>query len=433
MTPFSSLVKTSTGRTFHLAKQIGQGGEGAIYETEERDDIALKLYWPTKAESRRDKITAMASAQLFKNTPFVAFPIDTLFSPSGAFIGFVMKKVRSGKPVHTLFSPASRKFEFTSANYKFLVRAAANIARAVASVHSIPCVIGDVNQSGFLVSDKATSTLIDCDSFQIVTATKKYLCQVGTPEYTPPELRGVRFDCVDRTPNHDNFGLAVLLFQILFMGRHPFSGRYHGTGDMPLERAIGEYRFAYSTHITLTKMEPPPAAPLLTDFPSYIGQAFETSFGRAGLNGRPTAAAWVSLLESVEKELIECTGDSSHHHVRGKPCPWCRMEQSIPGFVVFFSSQTAIFIPTHVDLAQITAELSGIRDPGPAPALQTLIVIPNNLSPAAPPGGLISILTKRAYISIVLSAAGAISIFLGTPLLYLGLVVLTVGYFPAQN
>ena len=69
MTPFSSLVKTSTGRTFHLAKQIGQGGEGAIYETEERDDIALKLYWPTKAESRRDKITAMASAQLFKNTP----------------------------------------------------------------------------------------------------------------------------------------------------------------------------------------------------------------------------------------------------------------------------------------------------------------------------------------------------------------------------
>jgi DNA-binding helix-hairpin-helix protein with protein kinase domain len=301
MSPFPSSVQTSLGRTLHLARQIGQGGEGAIYETREQQDIALKLYWPTKAESRRDKITAMTSAQLYKRTPFVVFPIDILLSPSGAFVGFVMKKIGGGKPVHMLFSPASRKLEFASATYKFLVRAAVNIARAVASVHAISCVIGDVNQSGFLISDKAIGTIIDCDSFQVVASNKKFLCQVGTPEYTPSELQGVRFDRVDRTPNHDNFGLAVLLFQILFMGRHPFSGRYHGTGDMPLERAIGEYRFAYSTQTTLTMMEPPPAAPLLTDFPYYMGQAFETAFGPAGVNGRPSASTWVSLLELLEK------------------------------------------------------------------------------------------------------------------------------------
>ena len=62
---------------------------------------------------------------------------------------------------------------------------------------------------------------------------------------------------------------------------------------MPLERAIGEYRFAYSAQTTITKMLPPPGAPLLTDFPLYIGQAFETTFGRAGPNGRPTASQWV--------------------------------------------------------------------------------------------------------------------------------------------
>jgi DNA-binding helix-hairpin-helix protein with protein kinase domain len=30
------------------------------------------------------------------------------------------------------------------------------------------------------------------------------------------------------------------------MGRHPFAGRYLGLGEMPIERAIAECRFAYS-------------------------------------------------------------------------------------------------------------------------------------------------------------------------------------------
>ena len=37
--------------------------------------------------------------------------------------------------------------------------------------------------------------------------------------------------------NHDNFGLAVLIFQLLFMGRHPFSGRYQRPGRHALSNA----------------------------------------------------------------------------------------------------------------------------------------------------------------------------------------------------
>src|SRR5260370_42396912 len=65
---------------------------------------------------------------------------------------------------------------------------------------------------------------------------------------------------VVRTPNHDNFGLAVVAFQMLFMARHPFSGRFLGTGEMPMERAISEYRFAYGSNSTTIQMEPPPAS-----------------------------------------------------------------------------------------------------------------------------------------------------------------------------
>jgi DNA-binding helix-hairpin-helix protein with protein kinase domain len=426
MSAFPPAVQTSLGRTFHLAKQIGKGGEGAVYEAKEQNDIALKLYWPDKAPSRLDKIAAMASAEWYKANSFVAFPIDVLFSPTETFVGFIMKKVDGSKPVHMLYSPASRKVEFARANFKFLVRTAGNIARAVASVHATGCVIGDVNHSGILVSNKATSTLIDSDSFQVIASNNKFLCQVGTPEYTPPELQGVRFDRVARTSNHDNFGLAVLVFQILFMGRHPFSGIYQSQGDMPLERAICEDRFAYSTQPATTKMKPPPGAPLLADFPAYIGQAFEKAFGRAGRTLRPSASEWVSLLNMLEGELAECAADSSHQHVKGKPCPWCRMEQSSPGFLAFTSNKSAN-IPFNIDMSQLVAVIRSIQDPGPSPNLESLIVVPTNLVALAPTSGLVQNLKLRAYVSIGASAAGAILIFFGSVGTLPGLVALAAG------
>src|SRR5262249_9479253 len=268
MTP--AAVRNSVGQTVQVGRQLGKGGEGAVHAVAGREDLALKLYWDTKAADRCAKIQAMVAAAWYKSNSFVAFPIDVLYGDNGKFVGFAMRKISGYKPVHLLYSPASRKSEFAVASFRFLVRTAINSARAVASVHAAGCVIGDINHSGFLVSDKATITLIDSDSFQFLTANHKFLCRVGTPEYTPPEMQGKRFDQVPRTPNHDAFGLAIIAFQLLFLGRHPFSGRFVSSGDMPLERAIAEYRFAYSSRKAETKMEPPPNVPVLADFPLYI-------------------------------------------------------------------------------------------------------------------------------------------------------------------
>jgi DNA-binding helix-hairpin-helix protein with protein kinase domain len=75
----------------------------------------------------------------------------------------------------------------------------------------------------------------------------QYTCDVGIPMYQPPEFQNISsFRDVDRTAIHDNFALAVFVFLLLFMGRHPFSGRYLGPGDMPIEKAIKGFSFAYS-------------------------------------------------------------------------------------------------------------------------------------------------------------------------------------------
>ena len=134
---------------------------------------------------------------------------------------------------------------FPEASYRFLVHAALNTARGVASVHKAGCVIGDINHSGVLISNQAIAALIDADSFQVIDGQRRHLCRVGVPEYTPPELQGLNLGSVLRTTNHDAFGLAIVIFQLLAMGRHPYVGAY-AKGDLPLPRAIAEHRFAYS-------------------------------------------------------------------------------------------------------------------------------------------------------------------------------------------
>jgi DNA-binding helix-hairpin-helix protein with protein kinase domain len=374
MNALPAVLKDSSGAQIRLGREIGKGGEGAVFEAQDRSDVAVKLYWPTKVGDRRDKVGAMVAAAWSKSNAFVAYPIDAVYTPAGAFAGFTMRRIAGHKPVHLLYSPSSRKLEFSGASFRFLIHAALNAARAVASVHTTNCVIGDVNHSGFLVSEKATITLIDSDSFQVIAAGKNFLCQVGTPEYTPPELQNSRFDRVSRTGNHDNFGLAVLIFQLLFMGRHPYSGRFNGPGDMPLERAIAEFRFAYSARQT-TAMSPPPNAPLLSDFPSYISEAFENAFGPDGVRDRPKPDKWVELLSRLEGDTQKCSTKPSHDHVRGSACPWCRMEQAHPGFVAFISKTAVRDLPIAIDTKQALALIASIKDPGPVPDIQTVLVV----------------------------------------------------------
>ena len=102
-----------------------------------------------------------------------------------------------------------------------------------------------------------------------------------------------------RTANHDAFGLAVLVFHLLFMGRHPFARRFLGKGGMPIERALAECRFAYSAEARRTAMTAPPFAPPMQVVGRDVTELFERAFhpdGRSG--GRPSPEQWIDALDN---------------------------------------------------------------------------------------------------------------------------------------
>lgn len=357
-----------------LGKLLGRGGEGAVFEIIGEPNIVAKIYHADKARERQQKIAAMVASGMQNKVSTAAFPISPLFESAGTFAGFTMRRIGKQKPVHELYSPASRRNEFPNADYRLLLRTALNIARSVAAVHATGCIIGDLNHSGILVGADATATLIDCDSFQFSRDGKTFFCAVGVPDYTPPELQGKSLENINRTTNHDAFGLGVAIFSLLFLGRHPFSGRYLGRGDMPEERAIAEYRFAYSAEKSRTQTEPPPFAPTLSYVPRELAIAFETCFGPGGANGgRPKPADWVSLLQRAESQLVKCAATAGHYHFSSAPnCPWCRLERAIPGFVAF-PSPLIINTSTPPDLGQLIATIRGVADPGSAPSLSSVM------------------------------------------------------------
>src|ERR1700692_26302 len=98
-------------------------------------------------------------------------------------------------------------------------------------------------------------------------------CEVGVPTYTQPDLQNRPFSPFLRNQNHDAFGLAVLIFHLLFMERHPYAGRFSGRGEMPIERAISECRFPFRHLAQKAQMSSPPNSLTLAEIPSQLGGA----------------------------------------------------------------------------------------------------------------------------------------------------------------
>ncbi len=199
-----------------------------------------------------------------------------------------------------------------------------------------------------LVSSQGMVTLIDCDSFQISTSRKTYPCEVGVAHFTPPELQGKSFAGLVRTPNHDNFGLAVVIFHLLFMGRHPFAGRYLGLGEKSLEECIQESLFAFGTRAHLYGMERPPQSLELSVLSPALVGLFEQAFSPSSTNqGRPNPSDWVTHLRPFLKSLVKCPIDPGHlYPPHLEYCRWCQLlYEGGPDFFITVSVAQSVLSP----------------------------------------------------------------------------------------
>jgi len=348
---------TGAKNTYTPLRELGKGGEGQVFELVNNSAQVLKIYTELLTPLKVSKLRLMAS--LANNTlrQYAAWPDDVVTAPNGQVVGFTMQKLVDYYPLHMLFSPMDRKRLFPDKGYNFLVHVARNLATAFYALHSAGLVVGDVNEGNILVNARGMIAFIDCDSFQIKNGNSYHFCEVGVPRYTPPELlEKTSFNNVVRTVNTDAFSMAVLIFQLLFLGRHPFAGKNLTQEDIEEETAIKRRLFAYSTRNLKNKLSPPNDSFNINWLTPELSNLFHNAFEQE--DNRPLPAEWATALGAFMQTLVGCSKAKIHlYPAAADTCVWCMFRENRN--ILYFFDDSTLYGAQH--LSDIDSFINGFK------------------------------------------------------------------------
>jgi serine/threonine protein kinase len=330
--------------TFDPGLRVGKGGEGVVYAVPAEPSLVAKIYHQSKATLERGrKLEAMlgnppADPMQAKGHVSIAWPVDLLELPrTGQVIGFLMPRMGLNMhPIVDFYDPKARLLSHPAFTYFHLIRAARNFISAVSALHAKRYVIGDINESNIMVDGQtALATIVDTDSFQVAGVNNRQIfrCSVGKEDFTPPELQGKDFSQMDRKREHDLFGVAVIIFQLLMEGSPPFAGVFNGAGDPPEYKSrIAKGYFPYSRKKQVP-FNPGPLAPPFNVLTPKLQQLFLRCFedGHHNSQARPDAETWRQALKEAENSLVFCKVNSQHYYGNHLPdCSWCERARRLP-------------------------------------------------------------------------------------------------------
>ncbi|MBC8550814.1 MAG: hypothetical protein H8D23_14310, partial [Candidatus Brocadiales bacterium] len=335
----SNIYYTDTDNTIHLGKEIGRGGEGKVYLVHGYLSDVAKIYARQQPPEIHRKILSMV-----QNPPHdptvngptkhrsIAWPSDILYldRQKTKFAGFIMPRVDMKVFVKLLYyiSPDDRVKTFQGGfTWLHLYTTGFNLASCLAAIHERGYCVGDINESNILVAPTTPLTIIDCDSFQIEDPSSKRLwrCKVGKVDYTAPEILDYRYEDIDRTKETDCFALAIILFQLLMEGFHPYAASGKLVDDAPTTRdKIKKGIFPYTR--SMKGIAPPRDAPpfdiLYPDIQDLFHRCFQ--IGHKNSTARPTAKEWMQVFKKTSQHFKKCTANENHRFLDHlSTCPWC--------------------------------------------------------------------------------------------------------------
>lgn len=331
-------VCNAAGETVQLEETpFAQGGEAAVHDVVRFPGVVVKLYHPRILQSRADtlrrKIEAMtgsADVARFKKGERLAWPRFSVFDASGKWRGYAMRKA-TGVPMTRLAHAMAYREHFPRLDRAALVDYILSLLGTIQELHDAKVLVGDYNPANFLCHTQAqTVTLIDCDSWQVSTTAQTFRCPVTVPDMMAPELLGKDLNKVTRTPQSEYFSLAILLFKMLMLGRHPFDAI---GGQGPVENIRRGY-FPYG--VGAGGIPKGPWYNIWSHMPFKIKEQFIRTFkdGCTDPAERTSVAEWLDLFGLYRREMVErgwhekalCPAQPKKADYRGKhstsqPCP----------------------------------------------------------------------------------------------------------------
>ncbi len=348
--PTALVVVAEDGRRVPLEiepEPLAVGGDAAIHPVRGDATRVAKLYHDPAAEPRRRaKLDAMLAAPPEgrvaehdgRRVVQLAWPEALLERadepvaedgpPVGPPAGLVLPRVdlADAALLELLLSPRARRSAGLPEGYRFRVAAARNLAAAVASLHAAGHHVVDLKPANVHVyRETGFVAVLDCDGFSVAGPDdERFPAHQYTDGYIAPEALRASARPEDLGEAHDRFALAVVVFQLLNGGLHPFQGVPRTGADVPAtngERvAAGLYPYGDDGRLT------PPPSSRYDAFDPTTRAFFDRAFDGPP-DQRPTAEAWRDHLSVLlAGTLRPCDRDPDHARYGDGPCVVCRPE-----------------------------------------------------------------------------------------------------------
>jgi serine/threonine-protein kinase len=259
-------VPVSWGR-FQIIEQIGVGTFGVVYRAIEptlQIEVALKITRPRHPELAGEQEKALEEARRLvkvKHPNVVrAFGAERV----GDEIGLSMELVRG----HTLDEIVRRQAPF-SANEAAVI--GIDLCRALAAVHRIGVLHGDIKAHNVMREDGGRTVLMDFGTSRDLNRRPPGPGGdfAGTPLYLAPEV----FAGSSRTMQSEIYSLGVLLY-FLVTGAHPFEGE--------TRTAIGQLHSRHSPPKPLRDVRPDLSDPFIRVINRALAEDPSQRFASAG-------------------------------------------------------------------------------------------------------------------------------------------------------
>jgi DNA-binding helix-hairpin-helix protein with protein kinase domain len=339
----------ATRSAIDLGERLGGGGEGTAYKVVNDTDAAVKIYTVrenaqvAQMPSRLEKIVGMLGNKpkhrfhdhQGTRLPLLAWPTNVVEDENKNFAGFLMPLVpderatRFSQYLIEIANPTSMSdWDRSLTNRLRLCRSLASI---VAELHRLGHFVVDFKPENLRVfNGSGIPCLLDNDSFSIVDEHgHRFPASAYSPGYASPELLETTSPEDIDNDAQDRFALAVLFFQVLNGGIHPFMGRLkvddETSTDIDSKVSQGLYAYGQKPHSRVDPLEYSYHDCLLLATRMFFDRAFG---GRP--QDRPSAKDWrehFDYIVQVSKPFERCTAfpeSPVHIHFADLPCLECR-------------------------------------------------------------------------------------------------------------
>jgi hypothetical protein len=330
-------IEGSALRRITLGEKLGQGAAGEVYRLEGNTKFVFKKYRNLKiAKQHEPKVRAMMTdppssivhKAAGKEYVQIAWPSGIVRDDDGRFEGFLMPFVDFHRSVELqlLLQRVTREKARLNEGYRYRITAAANLSAMMAGLHARGHHMIDMKPVNLRVYRNVMFVaVVDCDGFSIKGNEGRFPATMWTPDYIAPEYKDRRpEDCGEY---QDRFALAVIVFQLLNNGVHPFQGRPAPGADVPPDLQSRVFRGLYS----YGKRRHREQAPALASIHDYLEDKTREFFERAFVGGgRPSAREWCEhlrgLLDPGRALLRPCSTQRGEHEHFSKGCGFCMLD-----------------------------------------------------------------------------------------------------------